>query len=82
MKKRKSLDELLGINGFLIWGIIGNYFIKTETNPIISILSAIAPIAGISAIYYLIKKRKILDKQKKTISWILVILWIFSFGIF
>jgi len=81
MKKRKSIDELLGIKGLLIWGIAGNFIIKIVTGPIVSILSAIAPIAGISAVYYLIKKRNILDKNQKILDWILVTLWIVSFGI-
>lgn len=67
-KKRKTLDEVLGINGLLIFAIISTFFIG-------SIIGSIGTIAGFSAVFYLIKRRKTLTQKNKRIGWILVIVW-------
>jgi len=75
VKKRKTLDEYLGINGLLIFAIICAVFLKG------GILEPIGVVAGLSALYYLIKKRKILTKKQKYVGWALFILWLLTFGL-
>ena len=72
-KKRKTLDEYLGINGLLIVAILASF--------IGDFIGAIGCVAGLSAIYYLIKRRKELEKKKKVVGWVLVVVWLFAFGI-
>jgi hypothetical protein len=74
-KRRKTVDEYLGINGLLIVAIIGSTIFKG------GLISSIGVVAGLSAIYYLIKKRKELDKKQKNVGWGLVVLWLILFGI-
>jgi len=76
VKKRKTIDDILGINGLLIIAIVGNSIFKG------GLFSPIASVCGLSAIYYLIKRRKTLDKKQKQIGWGLVILWLVIFSIF
>jgi len=72
-KKRKTLDEILGINGLLILGIIGGI----SKN---GIFGGIGAICGIGGIVYLIVRRKELTKNQKWVGWILAILFLLSFG--
>lgn len=73
-KKRRTLDSILGINGLLTIAIIGSLFKD-------GIILPIASVCGLSSIYYLIKKRKELDKKQKYIGWGLVILWLVIIGV-
>lgn len=73
-KKRKTLDEYLGINGLLVVAIIGAIFRG-------GILSAMGTVCGLSAVYYLFKKRKVIEKNQKYIGWGLMTLWLIIFGL-
>ncbi len=70
-RPRKTLDQYLGINGLCTVAIIGT-LIKGALAPI-------GAIAGISAIYYLVKKRKELSRSQKFMGWFLVIVWLVLF---
>ena len=72
-KKRKTLDQYVGINGLCIIGIIGGIFG--------GILKPIGAVAGISAIYYLIKKRKELSSSQRWTGWLLMLVWLAIYGI-
>lgn len=76
-KKRKTLDQYIGINGLgiiaLVSEIVGGDLGRT--------LKPIGTIAAISAVYYLIKKRKGITKNQKMIGWVLVAIWGVMFGI-
>lgn len=67
-KNRKTLDQYLGINGLGIIAVVGTF--------IGGVLRPIGTGAAISAIYYLIKKRKTLISSQKWTGWILVVAWI------
>lgn len=71
-KKRKTLDEYLGINGLLVIAIAGTI--------LGSALRPIGSVAGVSAIYYLVAKRKTLSASQKWVGWILVIVWVIILG--
>lgn len=73
VKKRKTLDQYLGINGLCAIALIGTIFG--------GFLRAIGVAAGLSAIYYLIKKRKELKVGQKWTGWILVAIWFVLFGV-
>ncbi|EKE25348.1 MAG: hypothetical protein ACD_5C00202G0003 [uncultured bacterium] len=73
VKKRKTLDQYLGINGLCVIALVGTIFG--------GFLRAIGVVAGLSAIYYLIKKRKELKAGQKWIGWILAVAWLMLFGI-
>jgi len=72
-KSRKTLDQYLGINGLCAIALIGTIFG--------GFFRALGAAAGISAIYYLIKKRKELKAGQKWTGWILVVTWLALFGI-
>lgn len=61
VKKRKTLDQYLGINGLCAIALIGTIF----GGALEGILKPIGMVAGISAVYYLIKKRKELKASQK-----------------
>ncbi len=67
-KKRRTIDDLLGINGLLVIALIGS--------PLGGILSPIGYVCGITAISKMIQHRKDTGVKKKTriIRWILLIL--------
>ena len=72
-KTRKTLDQYLGINGLCAIALVGVIFG--------GVLRAIGVAAGISATYYLIKKRKELKTGQKWTGWILVAIWFVLFGV-
>lgn len=74
-KRRKTLDEHLGIFGLLTIAIIGSIFVG-------GILSILSPACGISAVYYIFKKNKQLDGSQKIIAWVMVALWILLYAYF
>ncbi len=73
IKSRKTLDQYLGINGLCGVALIGTI--------LGGILRPIGAVAGVSAIYYLIKKRKELSASQKWTGWILVAMWLVLFGV-
>jgi len=75
IKKRRTLDSILGINGLLVVAIIGSTIFKG------GLIEPIALVCGLSAVYYLIKKRKELVTKQKYIGWGLVVLWVILVGL-
>ena len=73
-KRRKTVDDYLGINGLMLLAIVGALSRG-------GLLGAFGVVAGISGIYYLIKRRKELNKRQKYIGWILAFLWLVIFAI-
>lgn len=73
VKSRKTLDQYLGINGLCGVALIGTI--------LGGILRPIGVVAGVSAIYYLIKKRKELSASQKWTGWILVAVWLVLFSV-
>ncbi len=74
-KKRKTVDEYLGITGLVLIAVIGSLFG--------GIIRPIAYVCGLSAIYYLVKRRKdeSLQKNTKLFGWVLVVLWLIIVGV-
>lgn len=75
--KRKTLDDRLGIIGLSSIAVIGSLFTG-------GILKPIAYVCGLSAIYYLIKRRKdpTISKNTKIIGWVLIIIWLIEVAMF
>lgn len=69
-KKRKTLDEYLGIIGLGVIAVFGSLFG--------GLIKPLAFACGLSAAYYLIKRRKdpTLTKKTKIIGWILISVWL------
>jgi len=78
IKKRRTLDQYIGINGLCVIAIGSIIFGWTLEG----ILKPIGAAAGISAVYYLIKKRKELASGQKWTGWILVVIWLMLSSIF
>ena len=74
-RKRKTIDEYLGTTGLGLIAVFGSLFG--------GIIRPIAYVCGLSAIYYLIKRRKDegLHKSTKIFGWVLVVLWLIIVGI-
>lgn len=73
-KKRKTIDEYLGITGLAIIAVVGSLFG--------GLIRPMAYVAGLSAGYYLIKRRNdpTLKKNTKIINWILLVIWLVEVG--
>lgn len=78
VKELANKNDVFGINGLVVVviGIVGNLVIRGGllTDLIGSVCALVAP-------YYLISRRKTLEKKQKYIGWGLVILWVIILGI-
>lgn len=81
-KKRKSLDEYIGITGrnvtaILIIAIITSIFVG-------GILSILSPILGLYGIYFVFKQRNDpkISKNTKILRVILIVVWLVAYGFF
>jgi len=81
-KKRKTLDEYLGVTGknvtvLLIIAIIASVFVG-------GILAIVSPILGLYCIYYVIKQRKdpSTSHNTKILRVVLIIVWLLVYGFF
>lgn len=78
-KKRKTLDQVIGIKGLLVIALIGSLF---EGGTIGGTIAPIAYVAGLSVIYYTFKNRNnpSTSRNTKTIYWILIVVWLLEVG--
>ncbi len=81
-KKRKTLDEYIGVTGknvtaILIIAIITSVFVG-------GIFSIVSPILGLYAIYFVFKQRNDpqVSKNKKILRIVLIVVWILAYGFF